>query len=82
MKSRPARASAPFSIGTLALFLLVISSCQKSGKVHADHKQEELERRVELLESRVQVLMDRSQTEEAKKKAQNEGFKVHELPHK
>jgi outer membrane murein-binding lipoprotein Lpp len=63
----------------VAIILFAASSCQRGDHSTEDDKQKELESRVELLESRVELLLDRSQMEEAKQRAQQEGFDVHEI---
>jgi hypothetical protein len=63
----------------VAIILITASSCQRGDHSTEVDKQKELERRVELLESRVELLLDRSQMEEAKQRAQQEGFDVHEI---
>ena len=63
-----------------ATFILIAaSSCQRVDHSTESDKQKELERRVELLESRVEILLDRSQMEEAKQRARDEGFEAHEI---
>ena len=63
----------------VAVILCAASSCQRVDHTTEHDKQKELERRVDLLENRVELLLDRSQMEEAKQRAQHEGFDVREI---
>lgn len=63
----------------VAIILFATSSCKQVDHSTEVDKQKELESRVELLESRVELLLDQSQMEEAKQKAQQEGFDVYEI---
>ena len=63
----------------VAVMLFAASACQRGDHSTENDKQKELGLRVEFLESRVELLLDRSAMDEAKQRAQQEGFEAREI---
>ena len=65
----------------IAAISLSIISCEKRTQTSGDNDNDHSRtiQRIELLEQRVQTLMDQQQQDEARQRAEEQGFKVHEI---
>jgi hypothetical protein len=67
-------------IGAVSLW---VCSCGKSPEVATDSgEQSQIIQRIELLEERVETLIDQNAKDQARRRAEEQGFEVHEIEKK